>query len=219
MRLALVTLFGLWTTACSKSVSTIEVQGCVNCRRNSPGTQCQSPHTGVCWDVSPRTGLCPAGTTPCAGTIESGPACRDLGRGVIDQRCNEDNPICVYANGGQVVGGNTGQRCALCINSLQPNDVDQVAPDEGCDDVTRVCVGSRQLAADAAGTACAVCFNSIPSTIDPSDIDDGCPPTAPVCVNDEGISPALWTPGTACVAACFDTSLSGADEGVSDCVF
>lgn len=145
--------------------------------------------------------------------------CKDLGKGVIDQGCNETAPVCVYNNGGQVVGGNAGQRCALCINSLQPNDVDQVAPDEGCNDVNRVCVGSRQLAANAAGTACAVCFNSIPTSIDPNDIDDGCPPTAPVCVGDDGASPALWAPGTDCVANCVDTSLSGADKGVSDCAF
>ncbi|GAX17908.1 hypothetical protein FisN_18Hh114 [Fistulifera solaris] len=141
------------------------------------------------------------------------PVCRDLGKGVIDQGCTEDFPTCVYRNGGQVVGGNAGQRCALCINSQQPNHVDQVAPDEGCDDVNRVCVGKRQLAANVEGTACAVCFNSIPTSIDPNDIDDGCPPTTPVCVNDDGESPALWTPGTDCVAKCVDTSLTGPDKG------
>ncbi len=146
------------------------------------------------------------------------PTCRDLGKGVIDQGCTDEFPTCVYRNGGQVVGGNAGQRCALCINSVQPNDVDQVAPDEGCDEVNRVCVGKRQLAANVEGTACAVCFNSIPTSIDPNDIDDGCPPTTPVCVNDAGDSPALWTPGTDCVAKCIDTSLTGPDKGVSSCV-
>lgn len=141
--------------------------------------------------------------------------CRDLGKEVIDEGCTDMYPTCVYRNGGQVVGGNAGHHCALCINSRQPNDVDQVAPDEGCDEEFRVCVGSRQLASNVEGTACAVCFNSISAALDPNDIDDGCPPTAPVCVNDAGQSPAIWTPGTKCVANCFDTSLLGGDKGVS----
>ncbi|GAX20076.1 hypothetical protein FisN_18Lu005 [Fistulifera solaris] len=143
----------------------------------------------------------------------SAQTCRDLGKGVIDQGCNEDFPTCVYANGGQVVGGNAGHHCALCINSRFPSNAGQTAPDEGCDEEFRVCVGGRQLAANAEGTACAVCFNSISATSDPRDIDDGCPPEAPVCVNDSGASPAIWTPGTNCVAKCVDTSLASKDRG------
>lgn len=144
--------------------------------------------------------------------------CRNLGKEVTDKGCTEDNPICVARNGGEVVGNNQGHHCALCINSQQPNDFDQVSPDEGCDDVNRVCVGRRQLASNVEGTACAVCFNSIPATLDPNDIDDGCPPEAPVCVNDAGKSPAIWTPGTKCVAKCVDTSLFGDDNGVRCCM-
>ncbi len=221
MRLSFLTLFALLATAWSQMREYHrELQACAQCRVNSPGTQCQAAPGGVCWNLNPRTGQCPAGTFPCPGVVETGPACRNLGKDVIDQGCNEALPVCVYANGGEVVGTNAGHHCALCINSLQPNDADQVAPDEGCDIVDRVCVGptARQLAATMEGTACAPCVNSIPTDIDPTDIDDGCSPKAPVCVNDAGDSPALYTPGTACVANCFDSSLTDADDGVSCCV-
>ena len=148
----------------------------------------------------------------------SAATCTDLGKEVIDKDCTEAYPTCVYANGGQVVGGNVGHHCALCINSRFPNRITQVVPDEGCDEEYRVCAGSRQLAADVEGTACVVCSNSIPTTIDPRDIDDGCPPEANVCVNDAGNSPALYAPGTKCVAKCVDTKVSGTDKGVSCCV-
>ncbi|GAX17808.1 hypothetical protein FisN_18Hu008 [Fistulifera solaris] len=143
-------------------------------------------------------------------------SCRDLGQWVIDQRCTEDKPICVYRNGGQVVGGNRGHHCALCINSQQPNGYWQVDLDEGCDFDARVCVGRRPLAANVEGTACAVCVNSIPTTIDANDIDDGCPPEAPICVNDDGSEPALRKPGTKCIADCFDTSNFELDIGCPD---
>ena len=140
--------------------------------------------------------------------------CKDLGKEVIDKNCTEAYPTCVYANGGQVVGGNIGHHCALCINSRFPNRITQVIPDEGCDEEFRVCAASRPLGANVEGTACVVCTNSIPTTIDPSDIDDGCPPEANVCVDDAGNSPALYAPGTKCVAKCVDTSVSGTDKGV-----
>jgi hypothetical protein len=151
--------------------------------------------------------------------VETAATCRDLGRGDIDEGCNVTYPVCVTANGGEVIRGNLGHHCAYCINSQQPNDVNQVGIDDGCNATARVCVGdTRQLSANVEGKACAVCYNSIAADTDPSDIDDGCSPTAPVCVNDAGESPALWTPGTVCVANCFDTSRDDADEGVSCCV-
>lgn len=143
--------------------------------------------------------------------------CRDLGRGEIDEGCNETYSVCVHANGGEVIDRLAGHHCAYCINSVQPNRVEQVAPDDGCDASARVCVGARELAADVEGTSCAVCYNSIPTDLSPNVMDDGCPPSAPVCVNDAGESPPLRTPGTACVANCFDTSRTGTDEGVSSC--
>lgn len=221
MRLLGITSFfvvGFSTVAAQMQVRR-ELQACNECPANSPGNQCQGEIGGICYNVNPETGDCPVGTTSCEGVIATATPCRDLGSGEIDEGCNETYPVCVSANGGQVVGGNPGHHCALCINSLQPNDIDQVEPDEGCDASARVCVGeTRQLAADVEGTTCAVCYNSIAADIDPNDIDDGCPPSAPVCVDDTGESPALWTPGTVCVAKCIDTSPSDADEGVSYCV-
>ncbi len=150
-----------------------------------------------------------------AGPAAAQTTCRDLGQWVIDQRCTEEKPICVYRNGGQVVGGNRGHHCALCINSQQPNRFWQVDLDEGCDFDARVCVGRRPLAANVEGTACAVCVNSIPTTIDANDIDDGCPPEAPICVNDDGSEPPLRKPGTKCIADCVDTGYNEPDIGVS----
>jgi hypothetical protein len=141
--------------------------------------------------------------------------CRNLGQWVIDQRCTEEKPVCVYRNGGQVVGGNTGHHCALCINSQQPNCFWQVDPDEGCNGDFRVCVGRHPLAANFEGTSCAVCVNSIPTTLDANDIDDGCPPEAPICVNDDGTDPALQKPGTKCIVDCVNTDYYGLDVGVS----
>ncbi|GAX17810.1 hypothetical protein FisN_18Hu010 [Fistulifera solaris] len=148
-----------------------------------------------------------------AGPVGAQTSCRDLGKGVIDQRCTEDFPVCVTRNGAQVVGGNRGHHCALCINSQQPNRFWQVDPDEGCDFDFRVCVGSRPLAANVEGTACATCVNSIPDTIDANTFDDGCPPDAPICVNDDGSEPALRKPGTNCIADCVDTSYFEMDVG------
>ncbi|GAX17809.1 hypothetical protein FisN_18Hu009 [Fistulifera solaris] len=139
--------------------------------------------------------------------------CLDLGPEVIDQGCTEEYPICVYRNGGQVVGGNTGHHCALCINSQQPNRFEQVFPDEGCDFDVPVCVGTRPLASNVEGTACALCVNSFPSTVDPNNVDDGCPPQRPVCVKDDGKNPAVRKPGTNCVAKCVDTSSQSKDKG------
>ncbi len=178
---------------------------CSECHSNSPGTQCQGPLGGICYNTNAQTGQCPAGTTLCTDLVETAATCRDLGRGDIDEGCNVTYPVCVTANGGEVIRGNLGHHCAYCINSQQPNDVNQVGIDDGC-------------SANVEGKACAVCYNSIAADTDPSDIDDGCSPTAPVCVNDAGESPALWTPGTVCVANCFDTSRDDADEGVSCCV-
>ncbi len=144
--------------------------------------------------------------------------CQDLGTEVIDQGCTEDYHICVYRNGGQVVGGNTGHHCALCINSQQPKRFEQTFLDKGCEFEVPVCVGARPLASNVEGTACAICVNSFPSTVDPNNIDDGCPPQAPVCVNDEGKNPALRKPDTNCVAKCMDTSSQDKDKGVSCCV-
>lgn len=142
-------------------------------------------------------------------------SCRDLGQNVMDEGCSETTPVCVDANGREVTGGNAGHHCAYCTNSRQPNGIDQVGPDEGCDEVSRVCMSDRKLKkANEEGTTCAVCINSRPADKNPKKIDDGCPPTAPVCVNDVGNRPKSWTPGTACVAKCFDTSVSGADKGV-----
>ena len=219
MRLFAILFFflGLLTTADTQMQVRRELQACTDCPAGSPGNECQGNLGGICYPVNPQTGDCPLGTTSCAGVIATATACRDAGRGeIIDEDCNATYPVCVSANGGQVVGGNPGHHCAYCINSMQPNDIAQVAPDEGCDDVNRVCVdGSRQLAADVEGSTCAVCYNSIAADTDPKDIDDGCPPSAPVCVNDAGDSPALWNPGTTCVANCVDTSrFTDADEGV-----
>ncbi len=153
-----------------------------------------------------------------AGPAGAQTNCRDLGKGVIDQRCTEDFPVCVTRNGAQVVGGNRGHHCALCINSQQPNRFWQVDPDEGCDADFRVCVGPRPLAANVEGTSCATCVNSIPDTIDANTFDDGCPPEAPICVNDDGSEPALRKPGTNCIADCVDTSYFELDVGVSCCL-
>lgn len=215
MRFSFITLMGL--TAWAK-IPHDELQACEDCLTNSPGTQCQANPGGICYDLNPETGHCPPGTTPCIGVLETGSSCRDTGRDVIDQGCNETHPICVHANGGEAVSGSEGDHCAYCINTVEPNNENQVPPDEGCDEIHRVCVGDQQLAANVEGTACAVCFNSFPHDFDPNALDDGCPPTAPFCVNDDGDSPELWTPGTVCVANCFDTSVSDADEGVSCCV-
>lgn len=66
-------------------------------------------------------------------------------------------------------------------------------------------------------TPCAACINSISTELDPNAIDDGCSPSAPVCVTDSGDSLDLGALGTTCVAKCFDTSRSRIDEGVSCC--
>jgi hypothetical protein len=142
------------------------------------------------------------------------PPCTDKGKGVIDDCCTEDLPICVHWNGA-AAHGVTGHHCALCINSQFPLSTRQTAPDEGCDEEFRVCVGDRPLAASVEGKDCAVCVNSLQSFSDPNDMDDGCPPQAPVCVNDSGADPPIRTRGTQCVAKCVDTSLTGSDQGVS----
>ncbi|GAX18733.1 hypothetical protein FisN_26Hh023 [Fistulifera solaris] len=213
VRLSFVgTLLAITATAYAEIPQQRDLQACDSCYPGSPGTQCQAQAGGVCYNLN-ASGQCPAGTSPCPGVVETGPPCRDLGKEVIDQGCTEAFPTCVYANGGQVVGGLGGHHCALCINSRFPSNAGQVAPDEGCDEEFRVCVGSRPLAANVEGTACALCVNSISAATDPNDIDDGCPPTAPICVNDSGQSPALRTFGTKCVANCVDTSRLGADRG------
>ncbi|GAX17806.1 hypothetical protein FisN_18Hh006 [Fistulifera solaris] len=142
------------------------------------------------------------------------PPCTDKGKGVIDDCCTEDLPICVHWNGA-AAHGVTGHHCALCINSQFPLSTRQTAPDEGCDEEFRVCVGDRPLAASVEGKDCAVCVNSLQSFSDPNDMDDGCPPQAPVCVNDSGADPPIRTRGTQCVAKCVDTSLTGSDQGCS----
>jgi hypothetical protein len=140
--------------------------------------------------------------------------CTDLGKGVIDDCCTEEQPICVHHNGGAAHNAK-GHHCALCINSKFPLSTRQTAPDEGCDEEFRVCVGDRPLASNVEGKACAVCVNSLQSFSDPNDMDDGCPPQAPVCVNDSGADPPIRTRGTQCVAKCVDTSVTGSDQGVS----
>jgi hypothetical protein len=147
--------------------------------------------------------------------------CRNLESfGAIDEGCSATTPFCVDAKGFGVTDGNTVDHCVYCIHLSQPNSKDQVGVDEGCDDVKRVCTSDRKLKKiNQGGTMCAVCVNTVPSDQNPNKFDDGCPPFAPVCVDDGNTRPKSGRLGTACVAQCVDTSVAAKDQGVGLLLF
>ncbi|GAX18734.1 hypothetical protein FisN_26Hu024 [Fistulifera solaris] len=210
----------LFATSAYARLAQRELQGaCPRCRSGSPGTQCQASPGATCFNLNSQ-GKCPAGTFPCPGVVESGPRCQDLGKNVVDKECTPAQPICVHPRGGVVSNSGFGDHCATCINSRFGASPGQVTPDEGCTNEFRICVGKNgntTLAGNTEGFACAVCTNSIANAVHPGNMDEGCPPFAPMCVDATGKDPAHKAVGTKCVAKCVDTKRtgSGTDRGCS----
>ena len=126
------------------------------------------------------------------------------GRDARDFGCPKSKPVCVD-NSGYDLAANVSIHVETCC--FQPAIVYRT--NQNTDTIPFIF-----LSLQVAGSECATCFNSLDSD-NACDLDDGCPPSKPDCVNADGLtSPPLWMPGEKCRARCEDTADGlGVDKG------